>query len=189
MVIGFVDSEIYNPASQFCSDDVYEIFARHLGNNKKVDGRVKAMLAANVVKLKNSKLESVMKDFPVSKGDSAGGMLSTLASQYTIVIMNVENDFDTSIFKLRLNTDVATNNLIGKGAVSVVSLYSNRAKTKSGDADSWYVATLPDMEDTFDMRIRPVVYVLDKDKKIISKSPTIEQVLTMMAQLNVANQD
>ena len=29
-VAGFIDTEIYNPMSQFCSDDMYLIFARHL---------------------------------------------------------------------------------------------------------------------------------------------------------------
>ena len=46
-VAGFLDSEVYNPMSQFCSDDVYLIFARHLIDNKKVDDGLKNVLQEN----------------------------------------------------------------------------------------------------------------------------------------------
>ena len=160
-VAGFLDSEVYNPMSQFCSDDVYLIFARHLIYNKKVDDGLKNVLQENAAKINNSRINSVFGDMPV----------------------NVDGDFDTSIYKLRLSTDVVTGRLIKNGAVNVVSIYSNRTKDKSGDDALWYTAMVPDMERVYDLRLQPSVYLLGADKKIIAKSPAIEQVLSLMAQL------
>lgn len=181
-VAGFLDSEVYNPMSQFCSDDVYLIFARHLIDNKKVDDGLKNVLQENAAKINNSRINSVFGDMPVSKG-GAGVALHSLQSQYTVLIFNVDGDFDTSIYKLRLSTDVVTGRLIKNGAVNVVSIYSNRTKDKSGDDALWYTAMVPDMERVYDLRLQPSVYLLGADKKIIAKSPAIEQVLSLMAQL------
>lgn len=181
-VAGFLDSEVYNPMSQFCSDDVYLIFARHLIDNKKVDDGLKNVLQENAAKINNSRINSVFGDMPVSKG-GAGAALHSLQSQYTVLIFNVDGDFDTSIYKLRLSTDVVTGRLIKNGAVNVVSIYSNRTKDKSGDDALWYTAMVPDMERVYDLRLQPSVYLLGADKKIIAKSPAIEQVLSLMAQL------
>lgn len=181
-VAGFLDSEVYNPMSQFCSDDVYLIFARHLIDNKKVDDGLKNVLQENAAKINNSRINSVFGDMPVSKG-GASAALHSLQSQYTVLIFNVDGDFDTSIYKLRLSTDVVTGRLIKNGAVNVVSIYSNRTKDKSGDDALWYTAMVPDMERVYDLRLQPSVYLLGADKKIIAKSPAIEQVLSLMAQL------
>lgn len=181
-VAGFLDSEVYNPMSQFCSDDVYLIFARHLIDNKKVDDGLKNVLQENAAKINNSRINSVFCDMPVSKG-GAGVALHSLQSQYTVLIFNVDGDFDTSIYKLRLSTDVVTGRLIKNGVVNVVSIYSNRTKDKSGDDALWYTAMVPDMERVYDLRLQPSVYLLGADKKIIAKSPAIEQVLSLMAQL------
>lgn len=181
-VLGFVDTEIYNPMSQFCSDDVYVIFARHLIDNKKVDKNVKSMLEERALKINNSRLDKVIGDFGLQKGGTSAGTLHSLKSQYTILIFNIAGDFDTSIYKLRLSTDIATNNLIKNGVVNVVSVYSSAGKN-DGDADLWHVATIPDMERTYDLRLRPCVYLLGADKTIIAKSPDVEQILSLMAQL------
>ena len=182
-VMGFINSEIYNPMSQFCSDDMYLIFARYLLDNKKVDANIKNMLEVNVRKINNSRINSVFGDISLQKGGADSGTLYSLDSQYTVVIFNSDGNFDTSIYKLRLSTDIATNNLIKNGAVNVVSMYSSRTLDKDGDAEGWYTAMVPDMELTYDMRMQPCVYLLGADKKIIAKSPDISQVLSLMAQL------
>ena len=185
-VAGFIDTEIYNPMSQFCSDDMYLIFARHLLDNKKVDGNLKNKIEENVTKINNSRINSVFGDINLQKNGVDAGSLHSLQSQYTVLIFNVDGDFDTSIYKLRLSTDVATNNLIKSGAVNVVSVYSDRSQDRDGDADSWLTATVPGMERLYDMRILPCVYMLGADKKIIVKCPDIDQVLSLMAQLGNA---
>ena len=100
--------------------------------------------------------------------------------------INIDGNFDTSLYKLRLNTDIATNTLINSGVVTIVSLYSDKTVKRDGDSENWYKAEVHDMEGKFDMRVVPCVYVLDKDKKIIAKSPGVEQVLEMMAQMSIA---
>ncbi len=182
-VLGFVDAEVFQPTAQYCSDDVYEMFSRHLIANKNVDKSVKGQLKVNAEKVKNSRVGTAFGNAELTLDGSPAGDLYSLKSQYTVVIMNIDGDVDTSIYRLRLSTDIATNNVIKSGAVAVVSMYSLRTKNTDGNPSNWYSATVSNMEDLYDMRIKPVVYVLDKDKKIVAKSPGIVPLLTMMAQL------
>ncbi len=184
-VIGFVDDYIYSPYSQYCSEDLYGFFAEAFSKSKKLDSEVRDAMLNNVKKLQASRIDAVFMDLTLEKGDE-NATLHSLASQYYVAILNIDGNFDTSLYKLRLNTDIATNTLINSGVVTIVSLYSDKTVKRDGDSENWYKAEVSDMEDKFDMRVVPCVYVLDKDKKIIAKSPGVEQVLEMMAQMSIA---
>ena len=185
-VISFIDAAVYNPASQFCSDDIYSMFARHLNDNKRVDKDVKLLFKTNAEKLANSKLGASFTNLNLMRGGSAAGDLNSLKAKYTVVIMNIDGDLDTSLMKLRLSTDVVTNSLAKDGSIAIVSLYSDRTKKIEGDSDNWYTATVGEMERTYDMRLRPTVYILDADKKIAAKGMTTDQILALMAGVNVS---
>lgn len=186
-VIDFTDSEIFRPTAPHCNDDVYTMFAKNLAANKKVDVNVRQRMETNMQIVANSRIETVMGDMVLSDGE---GTLHGLQSQYTIVFFNRADCTDCSIYKLRLSTDVATNNLIKSGAVNIVSVYPSAMPDcdakMAEEQENWRTAKLDDMEEKYDMRIQPCVYILGADKKIIVKSPGITQLLSLMAQLGNA---
>ena len=181
-VLFLVDDFVYSPYSQYCSEDLYEIFTDAFSRSKNVDSKIKDTMLNNVKKLEASRKDAVFADFSINKGLESA-TLHSLTSQYFVVIFNIDGNFDTSLYKLRLNTDITTNSLIENGTVSIISLYSEKTVKRDGDSENWYKAEINNMENKFDMRVFPCVYILDKDKKIIAKSPGVEQVLEMMAQL------
>ena len=111
-----------------------------------------------------------------------------MTSEYVFVFFNTDGSVDDSIYKLRLNTDVATNTLIKNGNISIVSVYSGTTPDAKleGEPENWYVAKLDNMQQTYDMRVKPTLYILSKDKKIIAKSPAVSQILGMTAQMKAA---
>ena len=179
--LAMVDMVIYTPGSEFFSDDVYAIFGRAFASQKKVDSAVKQAYATNIAKAANSKIDAVMGDMSLKRGEETAN-LNSLTAEYYVVIYNTQGDFDTTMFKLRLDTDIATNNLVKAGKVCIVSVYPSDA-AKSGDSALWYTSDNSDFANKYDMRLLPTVYVLDSNRKIISKSPSIENVLNLMAQL------
>lgn len=186
-VLGFVDTEIFAPQSRHWSDDVYTIFAKALLDNRKVDKNVKAMLETNLQMLANSKLDTQLGNLTFVKPRDGKATLYDLTSEYVFVFFN-DGSVDDSIYKLRLNTDVATNTLIKNGNISIVSVYSGTTPDAKleGEPENWYVAKLDNMQQTYDMRVKPTLYILSKDKKIIAKSPAVSQILGMTAQMKAA---
>lgn len=186
-VLGFVDTEIFAPQSRHWSDDVYTIFAKALLDNRKVDKNVKAMLETNLQMLANSKLDTQLGNLTFVKPRDGKATLYDLTSEYVFVFFN-DGSVDDSIYKLRLNTDVATNTLIKNGNISIVSVYSGTTPDAEleGEPENWYVAKLDNMQQTYDMRVKPTLYILSKDKKILAKSPAVSQILGMTAQMKAA---
>lgn len=185
-VIGFTNTELFSPSAQYWSDDVYAIFAKALIGNKRVDKNVKAELQRNVRIIDNSRKGLVMGDIPLVEAAGKAASLHGLKSECTILFFNVDGCVDCSIYKLRLSTDVVTNRLINAGVVSVVSVYpegADAASKMASDPETWRKAIVPDLYDTYDFRIVPCVYVLDKDKRIVDKNPEITQLLLLMARV------
>lgn len=187
-VLGFVDTEIFAPQSRHWSDDVYTIFAKAFLDNRKVDKNVKAMLETNLQMLANSKLDTQLGNLTFVNPRDGKALLYDLTSEYVFVFFNTDGSVDDSIYKLRLNTDVATNTLIKNGNISIVSVYSGTTPDAKleGEPENWYVAKLDNMQQTYDMRVKPTLYILSKDKKIIAKSPAVSQILGMTAQMKAA---
>lgn len=187
-VLGFVESELFSPQSRHWSDDVYSMFAKALLDNRKVDKDIKAMLETNLKILANSKLDVQLGNLTFVNPRDGKATLYDLTSEYVFVFFNTDGSVDDSIYKLRLNTDVATNALIKNGNISIVSVYSGTTPEAklAGEPENWFVAKLDDMQQTYDMRVKPTLYILSKDKKILAKSPGVTQVLNMTAQMKAA---
>ena len=137
--------------------------------------------------LANSKLDTQLGNLTFVNSRDGKATLYDLTSEYVFVFFN-DGSVDDSIYKLRLNTDVATNTLIKNGNISIVSVYSGTTPDAKleGEPENWYVAKLDNMQQTYDMRVKPTLYILSKDKKIIAKSPAVSQILGMTAQMKAA---
>lgn len=187
-VLGFMETELYDLHAPYCSDDIYIIFSKYLVDNKRVDKDTKERLEIRAKMLANSRLETVMGDFPIVDAAGRSATLYSLPADYTFVFFNSDHCIDCSIYKLRLSTDIVTNKLVKSGHVSFVSVFPEELPgidtVMKDEPAGWCTAKMKDMEDTYDMRIVPCIYLLDKDKKILEKSPNVDSILTFMARLS-----
>lgn len=173
---------VYDPRSQYCSDDVYQIFGVELAKCKAVDAQRRRVIEQRVSALKSSRKGATVGGLTLRSGDRQVS-IEDLTSDCIILIVNVEGNFDTNFLKIRLGADLATQRLVENGAVSIISVYDKSMSSRSGDEPNWYVAEVSNVDGLFDTRIVPAVYVLDKARKIVTKFPTDEQLLTIMARL------
>lgn len=173
---------VYDPRSQYCSDDVYQIFGAELAKCKAVDAQRRRVIEQRVSALKNSRKGATVGGLQLRSGDRQVA-IEDLTSDCIILIVNVEGNFDTNFLKIRLGADLATQRLVENGAVSIISVYDKSMSSRSGDEPNWYVAEVSNVDGLFDTRVVPAVYVLDKARKIVTKFPTDEQLLTIMARL------
>ena len=98
-----------------------------------------------------------------------------------VEVFNAPDCVDCSIYKVRLKANLAANTLIEAGVLSIVSVYpEGQTDGIDGEAANWNVASLPDFDKAYDMRIRPAVYFLDGEKRIVAKFVEIDNLLSTL---------
>ena len=131
--------------------------------------------------LANSTVGTAVADMPLAKSPSGATSLAGIASEYTILFFNAPDCVDCSIYKVRLKANLAANTLIEAGVLSIVSVYpEGQTDGIDGEAANWNVASLPDFGKAYDMRIRPAVYFLDGEKRIVAKFVEIDNLLSTL---------
>lgn len=179
ITVGLLYSEVINIYSQYCSDEVFGMFADNIVASKKVSKELKAKIQTSADMLKNSAEGAQMADFPLRQSPAGAASLYGLTADTTILFFNADG-VDSSIYKVRLSANIAANDLIKAGKLRIVSVYSGDtdvdAKLASEPSD-WEVAYIANAQQLYDQRIRPAVYVLDKDKKITVKFVAVDNML------------
>ena len=170
LTVGMLHSDVLNLRSQYCSDEVYTMFADNIAAAKKVDKALKAKLQAQAAVLANSAVGATVADFPLRQSPAGAASLYGLTAGTTILFFNSDGCIDCSIYKVRLSASIAASSLIKEGHLRIVSVYGSdpaavESKLATEPAD-WEVACIDTA--AYDQRLRPAVYVLDSDKKIKS---------------------
>ena len=80
------------------------------------------------------------------------------------------------------------NQLNDAGVVRVVSLYAGEPDAAFSTAvtsfpESWINVASPETASYFDMRLKPAIYYLDKDHKIIGKELSVDNILNAFGKL------
>lgn len=191
--IGMINAEVLNMKSQYCSDEVYDIFVTNLVANKKVPKEVKEVLQRNNSILKNSRLDALVADFPLMQSPAGAASLYDLTSEYTLIFINEESNVDCSIYRARLNANMSANNLIKAGTLRVVSVWMGDKAAMGEKLETepitWEVAYLPEIGKVLDRRMRPTVYLLDKEKKIAAKFLTADDLMNILAGIEMSQEN
>ncbi len=181
LTVGLLQSEVYNMLSQYCSDEVYGFFVNDIVAAKKAPKELKERLQRNANVLTSSAIGAQVADFPLRQSASNAASLYGLNAETTLLFFNVPDNIDCKIWKVRLNASLSAGELIKIGNLKIVSVYSvdnsEMDNLLASEPEGWEVANLHDAADKFDQRIRPTVYVLDKDKKITAKFVGIDDLL------------
>ena len=182
ITVGLLQSEVYNMLSQYCSDEVYGFFVSNIVAAKKAPKDLKDWLQRNVNTLTSSAVGAQVADFPLRQSASNAASLYGLTAETTVLFFNVPDNIDCKIWKVRLNASLSAGELIKINNLKIVSVYSvdnsEMDNLLASEPEGWEVANLPDAAEKFDQRLRPTIYLLDKDKKITAKFVGVDDLLT-----------
>lgn len=180
LTIGMVNAEVLNIYGRYYSEEVYGMFVKYFTANKKLSKEVRETLQQNLAILNNSAEGAQVQDFPLRQSPSGVASLGELKSGTIVLFFNQKDCVDCSIAKVRLSANLSVSKFIRSGELSIVSVWDDRAlmeeKLASEPAD-WEVALLENMGKIFDMRVRPTIYLLDRDKKIVRKFVNTDDLL------------
>ncbi len=185
------ESALYSDTAEVLSDELYIPFATAVASNKKIPGASRARFEHQARVLTNSQLGAVAPPLPFETVDGVKSDLSKVESPYILLFFNDPDCDDCTLVKARLAADFSTRQLIDKGILKIVSIYPDSPSDEWKESVSrypatWVVGASEEADDTFDMRNAPVMYFLDKDRKIIAKNMVIDNVINAFNMINNA---
>lgn len=185
------ESALYSDSAEVLSDELYIPFAAAVAANKKIPAASRARFEHQARVLANSQIGAIAPALPFETIDGNKTDLSKVESPYTLLFFNDPDCEDCTLVKARLAADFSTRQLIDRGILKIVSIYPDSPsdewrESASRYPETWVVGASDEADDTFDMRNAPVMYFLDKDRKILAKNMVIDNVINAFNVINNA---
>ncbi len=183
VVAKLADKYLYGPTASYWSDEVYVPFIQGVLSSKKLKNTDKEYFKNQLSKINGNQEGQIAPDIEVTTVDGNKQKLSSLVNGLTFIFFTEEDCDGCVISRLRLSTDVNINTLIKDGKLKIVCVTPNGyskewAEKVKGWADNWTIAASNETN-SFDLRIKPTIFVVDKDYKILNKNMTVEGILNM----------
>lgn len=185
------ESTLYGDSAEVLSDELYIPFAAAVAANKKIPAAARARFEHQARVLANSQVGAIAPALSFVSADGSKSDLSKVESPYILLFFNDPDCDDCALVKARLAADFSTRQLIDKGILKIVSIYPDAPSEEWKESaarypETWVAGASEEADDTFDMRNAPVMYFLDKDRKILAKNMVIDNVINAFNVINNA---
>ncbi|MFI3288249.1 MAG: DUF5106 domain-containing protein [Rikenellaceae bacterium] len=179
---------LFNPNSPMRDEEMYIYVLRYV---------VEAASLEDVYKLRSRRqLEMVLKnrvgefsnDFKFITCQGVESSLYAVNSEYTILFFNTPDCEDCKRVKRYIEDSKALNYKVGSGVLKIIAVYPE------SDYELWRGADYPSLminatdkegvlrsEALYDLKALPTLYLLSKDKRVILKDVSIEQVVSRIS--------
>lgn len=177
------EAALYSDSAEVVCDECYLPFAQAVAANKKISKAEKARFEYQAKVLGGAQVGMTAPDFTYTTPDGKTGKLSDIpAGSYVLIFINDPDCDHCELARVRLSADINLNDLIDRSLVKVVSVYPGDfdpdwAERAASYSDRWIVGASPEVGDSYDLRNPPVLYYLNGEHKILSKSLVIDGLL------------
>lgn len=185
------ESKLYSDTATIPSDQLYLWFIEPIVKNKRVDRSAKMRFEhqASILARSQTGMAAPEFSFTDSKG-TPGTWTPDTTAMATILFFNDPDCSECKMARLRLSLDIKTNRLIEAGVVKIISITPGDPDEEwleavSGYPANWTVGASPSVDEIYDLRATPSIYVLDDKGTILLKNTTPEVILNIMSQLRV----
>jgi len=177
------EGTFYSDTASIVCDECYLPFAQAVANNRKISKADKARFEYQAKALGGSQVGMTAPDFTFTTPTGETGRLSDMPTgAYVLLFFNDPDCDECELARVRLAADFNLNDLIDNNLIKVVSIYPGEktdewvSKTDTYNK-KWIVGAAPEIDEIYDMRNPPVIYYLNGDHVILSKTFAIDNLL------------
>lgn len=190
IVAELAEKEMFGPDRSITNaDEVYMQFIKGVLSNKKINVKSKARYLDQIKMLNSSQVDATAPQFSYTTRHGATHSLYEQPGEYSLLYFHGPDTDSYGMTRLRMETDVAINNLSKSGRLKIFDIYVGTPE--SGWKESvetlpyeWEIGYSTTVGDVIDVRELPEMYLLDKDRKIMVRGLTIEHLLNIAQALN-----
>lgn len=182
------EAKLYSDTAMIPSDQLYVVFAKAVADNRSIDRNAKMRFEhqANVLSRSQRGMKAPEFQFTTPEGMKRTFQPDTTA-RVTILFFNDPDCTDCRLARVRMDADLHTQKLVETGVVDIVSITpTDPTDSQWLNATATYPATCtvgasPDIEDIYDIRHSPTLYLIDHKGLIQLKTDNADSVLSILS--------
>lgn len=187
MIADAAEKYLYSNDAVLLSDEAYMLFLNDIVRSSNVKKSEKERYKHQIMKINGNQLGMVAPEVKMVDVNKNKVNLEEITAPTTFLFFNDPDCEDCSLARLRLSTNVVLNQLIKDKQVAFVCIYPAEynkewAEKAKEYTENWIVVAAEDADEYYDLRNSPTIYALDKDKKILSRTVTVEDILSLVSQ-------
>lgn len=180
------EETIYGPRAEFWIDELYFRMLKTAMANKKFPNTKRARYDLQLKQLENSMIGKTPSTFKFVRpnGDEAQYFPMTT---HTIIIFGDPDCDECRMGKLKMQSNIAFSKAVADGKINVLFIIPDAdegwEKKVEDFPKNWSVGASDTVEDTYDLREIPEIYVIDSEGKIISKHVGVVKAMSQVMEL------
>jgi thioredoxin-related protein len=186
---------LWDPNSPMRNEDLYIYVLESVVASDR-DPLIKQRAAYQLAQAQKNRPGTVAADFSYTLATERTGRLSQLKSEYTLLFFNNPGCSTCAQIMGQIGASPVFNALLATrpARLTVLAVYTDEdlaawREYLPGMPAGWIVSHSrePEVNDLYDLRAIPTMYLLDADKKVLLKDPTFEQLEAWLVQQNTGN--
>lgn len=182
------EENLYGPRADFWIDEVYLQFLKAITANKKIPTSRKAKYE-NQQKVITTTAEGQTAPGFHFKDKEGKDVSYRPMSTPTLIIFGDPWNTDWRLDRLKMESNLKLLQSVDKGKVNVIFLYAGSKEgwedQVSSYSDKWVVGTGDKLNETYDIRVSPAIYVISSEGKIIEKNIPLSVALTTLLEKEI----
>jgi hypothetical protein len=179
------EESIYDPNAPVWIDEVYIKFLNTMLANKKISDVRKAKYKAQLITLQNSLKGQKLQPFTYQTVEKKTNKFETIAP-FTLLEFGSPSCADCRLAKLKLETNSTISDLLEQGKLDIYFIVPD-ADSEDGWEYSllnypynWRVGVGEALDEVYDIRTSPTLYLLDANGVILEKNLSIEEMINII---------
>lgn len=187
------DKYLYDPNSPFRNEEMYAMVVDHIIADLAVDSLYKIRPSLQLEEINKNRLGKLAADFTYTLPSGKRATMHNIHSEYTLLFFNNPDCGDCKRTKDVLAHTEVVSKLVRSERMKILAVYTDDDLSlwKAGQKDMptlWLYSHDASEDrivkhDLYAIRAIPSLYLLDKDKRVLLKDATAEQVITYLTRL------
>lgn len=173
------EASLYGPNAEYWSDELYIEIARLMSESTTLKNADRNYYKHQIEVIGKCVEGNVLPEMELNMQSGKSKLSSIEAEAYLVFFSDASTN--SVIDRTRLSTDIGVGQLIEQGQVKVVQIFIGKPDNDwyANQPAEWVNATVERVE-TIDLRSVPSCYILDKDRKILTKNVSVDDVKTAL---------
>lgn len=178
------EEALYGPRAEVWNDEIFLLFIDNVIKNKNIKKDRKTRYERLAKILRNSKRGSIPPEFDYETID---GKIAHYHPNGVITVLLFGNpaDSESRYAALRMSTEVKFSKLVEQGKINVLYVLptpqADWQKEMGSVPANWHAGKGETVNDLYDLRITPAIYVIDREGKVAAKNINVDTAMQIAA--------
>lgn len=180
------EENLYGPRAELWSDEAYIPFLKTIVKNKKINELRRARYERQLKLLEATLVDQEAPAFEY-KDVAGSSQMYRPDGRIAIIEFGDPGCSDCRMARLRMESNIALSELVKADKVAIYFININPEEGWASEVASyphnWNIGAAEDIDEVFDLRMTPSMYVVGPDRKIVAKNVNVDRAMNLAISL------